>query len=123
MDITLSITKSVVMNEVAKQTSYIGGKITFQDGSNAYDQVFTTEDDFAMLEKYWREASNATATNLRRFVKSIEEDRGHRYRFKASTPGFRSEQARSSHYYTEVCPNDTMIAKLAQSNLRYLIIS
>lgn len=73
MDITLSITKSVVMNEVAKQTSYIGGKITFQDGSNAYDQVFTTEDDFAMLEKYWREASNATATNLRRFVKSIEE--------------------------------------------------
>lgn len=71
MDITLSITKSSVMNEVAKLTSYIGAKILTEDGGNAYDQVFTTNDDYAMLEKYWREAINATTTNLRRFVSEI----------------------------------------------------
>lgn len=71
MDITLSITKSSVMNEVAKLTSYIGAKILTDDGGNAYDQVFTTNDDYAMLEKYWREAANATAGNLRRFIKTM----------------------------------------------------
>jgi hypothetical protein len=71
MDITLSVAKSSVMNEVAKLTSYIGAKITTADGSNAYDQVFTTNDDYAMLEKYWREAANATTGNLRRFIKTV----------------------------------------------------
>lgn len=71
MDITLSIAKSAVMNEVAKQTSYIGAKITTQDGSNAYEQVFTTNDDYAMLERYWREAVNATTGNLRKFIKTV----------------------------------------------------
>ncbi len=59
------------MNEVAKQTSYIGAKITTADGSNSYDQVFTTNDDYAMLERYWREAINATTGNLRKFIKSV----------------------------------------------------
>lgn len=71
MDITLRVTKSSVMNEVAKQTSYIGAKITTQDGSNAYEQVFTTNDDYAMLERYWREAVNATTGNLRKFIKTV----------------------------------------------------
>lgn len=73
MDITLSISKSAVMNEVAKQTSYIGAKITTQDGSNAYEQIFTTNDDYAMLERYWREAVNATTGNLRRFIKTVSD--------------------------------------------------
>lgn len=71
MDVTLSVTKSAVMNEVAKQTSYIGMKITTADGSNAYDQVFTTNDDYAMLERYWREAVDAVTANLRKFVKTV----------------------------------------------------
>lgn len=71
MDITLSVTKSAVMNEVAKQTSYIGMKITIADGSNAYDQVFTTNDDYAMLERYWREAVEAVTGNLRKFIKTV----------------------------------------------------
>ena len=71
MDITLSIPKSSVMNEVAKLTSYIGAKIITEDGGNAYDQVFTTNDDYAMLEKYWREAITATTGNLRKFIKTI----------------------------------------------------
>lgn len=73
MDITLSIAKSAVMNEVAKQTSYIGLKITTSDGTNAYDQVFMTNDDQEMAERYWREAVNATTGNLRKFVKSVSE--------------------------------------------------
>ena len=71
MDVSLSVSKSAVMNEVAKQTSYIGAKITTGDGSNAYDQVFTTNDDYAMLERYWREAVDATTGNLRKFVKTV----------------------------------------------------
>ncbi|MFA6812975.1 MAG: hypothetical protein WCR45_07785 [Bacteroidaceae bacterium] len=73
MDITLSVAKSAVMNEVAKQTSYIGMKITTADGSNAYDQVFTTNDDYSMLEKYWRESVNATTGNLRKFIKTVSD--------------------------------------------------
>lgn len=71
MEVNLSVAKSAVMNEVAKQTSYIGAKITTADGSNAYDQVFTTNDDYAMLERYWREAATATTGNLRKFIKSV----------------------------------------------------
>ena len=71
MDVTLSVTKSAVMNEVAKQTSYIGMKITTADGSNAYDQVFTTNDDYAMLERYWRETVDAVTGNLRKFIKTV----------------------------------------------------
>lgn len=71
MDVSLSITKSAVMNEVAKQTSYIGAKITTAKGDNGYDQIFTTNDDYAMLERYWREAINATTGNLRKFIKSV----------------------------------------------------
>lgn len=71
MDVTLSVAKSAVMNEVAKQTSYIGMKITTADGSNAYDQVFTTNDDYAMLETYWREAVDAVTGNLRKFIKTV----------------------------------------------------
>lgn len=73
MDVTLSVTKSAVMNEVAKQTSYIGMKITTADGSNAYDQVFTTNDDYAMLERYWREAVDSVTGNLRKFIKTVSE--------------------------------------------------
>lgn len=73
MEVKLSVSKSSVMNEVAKQTSYIGAKITIKDGSNAYEQVFTTNDDYAMLERYWREAVNATTGNLRKFIQSVSD--------------------------------------------------
>lgn len=73
MDVTLSVTKSAVMNEVAKQTSYIGAKTVTPDGGNAYDQVFSTDDDYAMLERYWREAIDAVTANLRKFVKTISD--------------------------------------------------
>jgi len=71
MEVTISVAKSAVMNEVAKQTSYIGMKITTADGTNGYDQVFTTNDDYAMLERYWREAATTTTANLKRFIKTI----------------------------------------------------
>lgn len=73
MDITLQIAKSAVMNEVAKQTSYIGLKLTEADGTNAYDQVFTTNDDYEMLERYWREAVNATTGNLKKYIKNVSD--------------------------------------------------
>lgn len=73
MDVTLSVTKSAVMNEVAKQTSYIGAKTVTPDGGNAYDQVFSTDDDYAMLERYWREAVDAVTGNLRKFIKTISD--------------------------------------------------
>ncbi len=73
MDVTLSVTKSAVMNEVAKQTSYIGAKTVTPDGGNAYDQIFSTDDDYAMLERYWRETVDAVTGNLRKFVKTISD--------------------------------------------------
>lgn len=73
MDITLQIAKSAVMNAVAKQTSYIGLKQTMADGTNAYDKIFATNDDYEMLEEYWREAVNSTTGNLKRYIKTVSE--------------------------------------------------
>jgi hypothetical protein len=66
----LSVKKEDVYNEVAKTTSYTGAKM---DDDAAYDRIFTTEDDKAMLERFWNESKNAIAGSLKKFLASETE--------------------------------------------------
>ena len=58
---TFTVNKANVYTEVAKTTSYSGVKAA-ADGS-LYEQIFTTDEDRLLLERFWNEAANA-ATNL-----------------------------------------------------------
>ena len=67
MDITLSIKKIDVYDEVAKTTSYVGLKKIDAD-DKLYDRVFTTDADRDLLERFWREACNAVTDEFKQFI-------------------------------------------------------
>ena len=67
MDITLSIKKTDVYDEVAKTTSYVGLKQIDAD-DKLYDRVFTTDADRDLLERFWQEACNAVTDEFKQFI-------------------------------------------------------
>lgn len=70
MSITIAIKKGTVYNEVAQLTAYTGAK-TNEETGNAYDRVFTTDDDRSMLERFWREACAFVTDGSKIFVTSV----------------------------------------------------
>lgn len=71
IDVTLTVSKANVYNEVAKTTSYTGAKM--QGDDSAYKRIFTTEEDRMMLERFWVEACNAATEQFKPFLKSVSE--------------------------------------------------
>nr|DAQ19648.1 MAG TPA: hypothetical protein [Caudoviricetes sp.] len=67
-DFTLTITKSDVYEEVAKTTAYIGAKNKLEDGKSAFDQVFVTDADLTMIERFFNESLDALRNVLKRFI-------------------------------------------------------
>lgn len=67
-DSTLTITKSDVYEEVAKTTAYIGAKNKLEDGKSAFDQVFVTDADMTMIERFFNESLDALRNVLKRFI-------------------------------------------------------
>lgn len=67
-DFTLTIKKSDIYEEVAKTTAYIGKKTTVEDGKSAFDQIFVTEADLAMIERFFNESLDALRNVLKRFI-------------------------------------------------------
>uniref|UniRef100_UPI0025CF1A7E hypothetical protein n=1 Tax=Prevotella sp. TaxID=59823 RepID=UPI0025CF1A7E len=67
-DSTLTITKSNVYEEVAKTTAYIGAKNKLEDGKSAFDQVFVTDADLTMIERFFNESLDALRNVLKRFI-------------------------------------------------------
>lgn len=70
MDISLKIKKATIYNEVAMITSYVGAKM-MTENENAYSQVFTTDDDRDMLERFWKEACSSVTDEFKQFIKSV----------------------------------------------------
>lgn len=64
----LRVNKERVYNEVAKTTSYTGAKM---DDDGAYDRIFTTAEDKAMLERFWDESKNLLAGSMKELL--VEE--------------------------------------------------
>ena len=67
-DFTLTITKSEIYEEVAKTTAYIGAKNKMEDGKSAFDQVFVTDADLTMIERFFNESLDALRNVLKRFI-------------------------------------------------------
>lgn len=67
-DSILTIKKSDVYEEVAKTTAYIGAKNKLEDGKSAFDQVFVTDADLTMIERFFNESLDALINVLKRFI-------------------------------------------------------
>ena len=67
-DSTLTITKSDVYEEVAKTTAYIGAKNKLEDGKSAFDQVFVTDADLTMIDRFFNESLDSLRNVLKRFI-------------------------------------------------------
>lgn len=63
-EIKLKINKVDVYEEVAKTTAYIGGKTLDNNGKTMYDQVFVTDADREMLERFWQGAIDGLSVVL-----------------------------------------------------------
>ncbi len=66
----MRVNKDMVYEEVAQTTSYTGAKM---DDVTAYERIFTTDEDKAMLERFWNESKNAIAGSLKKFLESETE--------------------------------------------------
>ncbi len=73
-EITLEIKKADVYGEVAKTTAYIGAKSKQENGKTAFDQVFVTDADQAMLERFYEESAETLTNLLKRFVSRVAAD-------------------------------------------------
>lgn len=72
IDITLRLNKAKVLEGVAQTTSYTGKKMPEDD--DAYERIFTTEEDQSMLSRFWDEAKNAVCQALKRELAEERED-------------------------------------------------
>lgn len=70
--ITATVNKASVFNEVAKITSYIGAK-SIDEKENAYDKIFTTDEDRYLIENYWQEASSLITLSISRYIEKVTE--------------------------------------------------
>lgn len=70
--VTATISKASVFNEVAKITAYIGAK-SISEKENAYDAVFTTDEDRYMIEDFWQEAVSLLTLSLSRYIEKATE--------------------------------------------------
>lgn len=72
MEITLKVNKEAVYDEVAKTTEYTGAKM---DDEHAYEVISTTDEDKAMLERFWNECKNMICNSLKKvLVSEVEAD-------------------------------------------------
>lgn len=68
---TLTITKSNIYEEVAKTTAYIGAKNKLEDGKSAFDQVFVTDADLTMIDRFFNESLDSLRNVLKRFISGV----------------------------------------------------
>ena len=71
-NLSISITKSSIYEEVAKTTAYLGAKNKLDDGKSAFDQIFVTDADLAMIERFYNESKDALLNLLKRFMLEVE---------------------------------------------------
>ena len=68
MEITLSVSQSAVLNEVAQTTSYTGAKM--DDDENAYERISTVDEDQSELSRFWDESRAEVAQTFIRMLSS-----------------------------------------------------
>lgn len=67
-EINLTVTFENIYEEVNKATSFLGVKNKLDNGKSAYDQVFTTDADKVILERFKDEATDMLIGLFKRFL-------------------------------------------------------
>lgn len=67
-NLTFTIEKSDIYEEVAKTTAYIGAKNKMEDGKSSFDQVFVTDADMTMIDRFFNESLDSLRNVLKRFI-------------------------------------------------------
>ena len=73
-EITITIDKEEVYEEVAQTTSYTGAKM--ENDEKAYDRIFTTEGDRSQLERFWNESCVDVCEALKEFIQGERNEKG-----------------------------------------------
>lgn len=68
MDITLTITKSDILDKVRMTTAYLGKKA---DAEGAFERMYATEMDDDLLNTYFEEAMDTSVAFLKPHIKSV----------------------------------------------------
>lgn len=71
VNFTLTITKSDIYEEVAKTTAYIGAKNKLEDGKSAFEQVFVTDADLTMIDRFFNESLDSLINVQKRFISGV----------------------------------------------------
>lgn len=74
--VVFKVAKSKVYEEVDKTTSYTGAKM--ENDKDAYDRIFTTDEDRSILDRFWNESKNMIAGSLKRLI-GTEQEQGDEY--------------------------------------------
>lgn len=73
-NIQIAISQDGIYEEVIKTTAYIGGKNVDQNGHTLYDQVFVTDVDKEMLDRFLLDAVENASLVLSEVIKSVDSD-------------------------------------------------
>ena len=68
MEATFTVTMQEVYDEVAQTTSYTGAKM--DDDANAYERIFTTDEDKSQLKRFWDESCIAFCEAMKKYLAS-----------------------------------------------------
>lgn len=79
MEITLQISKTAVLNEVAQTTAYSGAKM--DDDEKAFDRIGVVDEDNTELQRFWDESRAEVAQTFIRMLAS-EGMNGDNYELK-----------------------------------------
>lgn len=73
VDITLTVDKEEVYEEVSRTTSYTGAKLEDTGDAGAYERIFTVDEDKIVLNRFWEECKNMVCNSLKKVLVSEEE--------------------------------------------------
>lgn len=71
IDVSLTVSKREVYDEVAKTTAYVGAKM--EGDERAYERIFTTDADQQMLARFWHECQVDACETLKKFLQQEGE--------------------------------------------------
>lgn len=86
-EITITISKEEVYEEVAQTTSYTGAKMEGGD-DKTYDRISIIESDRSQLERFWHESCVAVCEALKEFVQEERNENGYFTIFLALSSAF-----------------------------------
>lgn len=76
VDITLTVDKEEVYEEVSRTTSYTGAKLEDTGDAGAYERIFTVDEDKIVLNRFWEECKSVACNSLKRFLSAEREFNG-----------------------------------------------